>query len=160
MPLIPTLLETALKTQIEAKLKIEFKKPSVKESLRTQIDGGSLAGFKSDAENLSDAYDNIKDKTENILSYTPDLPGSDVLSQELIKRIVSNEHANAISDAICEWLSDTIAPIVAKELSAIIATEVTTYIKTVTVIVPPGQAVVGALGAGATTTPSPPAIIT
>jgi len=159
MPLVSTVLETALKTKIEAKLKTEFKKPAVKESLRTQIDGGTLAGSKSNAKNLSDAYDNIKDKTENVLSYTPDLPGSDVLSQELIKRIVSNEHANAISDATCEWLSDTIAPIIAKELSAIIATEVTTYIKTATIITPPGQAVATSAGAGATSAPSLPAII-
>ena len=79
-------------------------------------------------------------------------------------RITSNELANAVSDSVTEWMADTIAPIIAEELASIVAAEMTTYIKTATIIVPPGQvvAVAGSPSAqtGATTAPSPPAQIT
>jgi len=45
------------------------------------------------------------------------------------------------------------------QLAADLATAIDTYIKSATVITPPGQAVVGKLGPGVTVSPSPPAKI-
>ncbi len=162
MPLIETVLKQGLKSKIESTLKLEFKKESTKESLRVSIDGGDFGGRKTDAKTWAKALGNINDKTSKILDYTPDLPGSSSLSSKLVSAVTPNEFANAVSDSVCEWMSDTIAPILAEELSDIIASEVTKYIKTATIIVPPGQAVTAPppAGVGVTTAPSPPATIT
>lgn len=149
------LIETVLESQIKLHLEIEFKKPSTKEALTKQLDGGGLNGLLTSAKNMADALGNIKDKTEPIMNNTPDIMGASSASEQLITRITSNEFANAISDAVCEWLASTIAPIMAKTIAA----DVTTYIKTATIIVPPGQVVATPAGPGATSAPSLPAII-
>jgi hypothetical protein len=163
MPLVESALKQGLKSKIETKLKTEFKKESTKEALRVSIDGGDYGGRKTDAKTWAKALGNIKDKTSQILDYTPDLPGSSELSSKLVNAVAPNEFANAVSDSICEWMSDTVAPILAEELSDIIANEVTKYIKSATIIVKPGIAVATAgspaAQTGATTAPSAPATI-
>lgn len=153
------LVESVLENQIKSQLVIEFKKPATKQALTKQLDGGGLNGLFTSAKNMADALGNIKDKTEPIMNNTPDIMGASYVSEELVTRITSNEFANAISDAVCEWLASTIAPIIAKT----IASDVTTYIKTATIIIPPGQVVATAgspaAQTGATTAPSPPAQI-
>lgn len=149
------LIETVLENQIKSHLEIEFKKPATKQALIKQLDGGGLNGLLTSAKNMADALGNIKDKTEPIMNNTPDIIGASSASEELITRITSNEFANAISDSVCEWLASTIAPIMAKT----IANDVTAYIKTATIIIPPGQVVATPAGPGATSTPSPPAQI-
>jgi hypothetical protein len=149
------LIETVLENQIKSHLEIEFKKPATKQALTKQLDGGSLNGLLTSAKNMAGALGNIKDKTTPIMNNTPDIIGASSASEELITRITSNEFANAISDSVCEWLASTIAPIMAKT----IANDVTTYIKTATIIIPPGQVVATPAGPGATSTPSPPAQI-
>lgn len=149
------LIETVLENQIKSHLEIEFKKPETKQALIKQLDGGGLNGLLTSAKNMADALGNIKDKTEPIMNNTPDIIGASSASEELITRITSNEFANAISDSVCEWLASTIAPIMAKT----IANDVTAYIKTATIIIPPGQVVATPAGPGATSTPSPPAQI-
>jgi hypothetical protein len=155
MPLIPTVLETAIKT----KLQIEFIKPAVKQSLRTKLDGGGLAGGISSAKNIDKALSNIKTLSMAINFGASGGPAAAV-GNKLVKKFTANEWSNAISDSVCEWMSDEIAPIIAR----IIASEVTNYIKTATIIVPPGQVVATAgspaAQVGSTTAPSPPAIIT
>ena len=154
MPLISTVLRTA----IEAQLRIEFSSLATKTSLRTKLDGGGLNGALTDAKNVYKAMGNIKDKTQAILNNTPDIAGAPAASEDLVKRVTANEWANALTDAVSEWMSDTIAPIIAD----IIASEVDSYIKSATIIVPPGQVVSAPppAGVGATTAPSPPANIT
>lgn len=154
MPLILPTLENGIKSLLEA----DFKKPAVKESLRKQIDGGRDDGNKTSAKTLKVAYDNIKTRSKSIGSNTADT-GKATDSEEEIKKIAANEHANAIADAVCEWLSKEIAPIIAKN----IASEVDKYIKSATIIIPPGQVLYAADsaggGPGSTTAPSPPALI-
>lgn len=156
MPLIPTVLETAIKTQLQ----IEFIKPAVKQSLRKKLDGGGAGGGISSAKSIDSALGNIKILSSTISFGPSDVPGSSDAGNALIKKFTSNEWSNAISDSVCEWMSSEIAPIIAK----IISSEVTNYIKTATVIVPPGQVVAGLAGTSpvvaSTTTPSGPAIIT
>lgn len=154
MPLIPTVLETAIKAQ----LRVEFKTPAVKQSLRNKL--GGEANEISSAKSIDKALTNIKNLS-SVISFGPsDIPGSAEIGNALIKKLTSNEWSNAISDSVCEWMSDEIAPIIAK----IIADEVTAYIKTATIIIPPGQLVSGAAGTfqviAATTAPSAQAIIT
>ena len=151
MPLVQSTLESQIKTHLE----IEFKKPATKQALTKQLDGGGLNGLLTSAKNMAAALGNIKDKTEPIINNTPDIMGAPAASEQLVKRITSNEFANAISDAVCEWMASTIAPIMAKT----IASDVTTYIKTATIIIPPGQVVGTPAGPGATSAPSPPAQI-
>lgn len=156
MPLIPTVLETAIKAQLQ----VEFIKPAVKQSLRNKLDGGGAAGGISSAKSIDKALSNIK-TLSSVISFGPsDVPGSAAAGNALIKKFTANEWSNAISDSVCEWMSAEIAPIIAK----IIAAEVTTYIKTATIIVPPGQVVTGVAGTfpvvAATTAPSAPALIT
>ncbi len=158
MPLIESTLKTALKSKIETRLRIEFKKPSVKNSLVLKLDGGTLSGKISNAKNIDQALRNIDLGAKSLslvdggANFTP-----------VIKRLTSNEWANGISDSVCEWMSDTIAPILAEELSTIIANEVTKYIKTATIITTPGQIVTGTAGTfplvAATSSPSSPATI-
>lgn len=156
MPLVSTVLETAIKAQLQ----VEFIKPAVKQSLRQKLDGGGLAGGISSAKSIDTALSNIK-LLSSVISFGPaDVPGSAAAGNILIKKFTANEWSNAISDSVCEWMSAEIAPIIAK----IIADEVTTYIKTATIIIPPGQTVTGAAGTfpvvALTVSPSAPAIIT
>lgn len=158
MPLVESVLKSALKTRIQSRLIIEFKKPEVKNSLIKRLDGGALSGKISGAKNINKALSNIDlgAKSLSLIDGGANFPPA-------IKRLTSNEWSNAISDSICEWMSDTIAPILAEELSTIIANEVTKYIKTATVITPPGQIVTGTAGTfpvvAATTSPSSPSQI-
>lgn len=153
------LIQTSLESQIKTHLQFEFKKPATKQALTKQLDGGGLNGLLTSAKNMNAALGNIKDKTQPIANNTPDIMGASSISENLITRISANEFANAISDAVCEWMASTIAPIMAKT----IASDVTTYIKTATIIIPPGQVVATAgspaAQTGATTAPSPPAQI-
>jgi|NOAtaT_7_FD_contig_111_545936_length_3179_multi_2_in_0_out_0_2 hypothetical protein len=166
MPLIKTVLEQGLKTpiqtELEAKLKTEFKKPEVKQSLRKLLDGDSAAGVISSAKNISKALSNIKLGID-AMAKTPADKLSPSAAESLVKKFTANEWANAISECVSEWMSETIAPILAKQISDIIsknvANQVDSYIKTATIITPPGQLVATSSGAGSTTTPSTPAII-
>ena len=74
------------------------------------------------------------------------------------------EFINSIRDNQGEDVSAAAIAKAASKFSSLAATAVDTYIKTATIIVPPGQVVSSASAAGpvigATTVPSPPAIIT
>lgn len=156
MPLVPTTLETAIKTKLE----IEFKRPEIKLALQTQLDGGPLSGKLSNAKNIDNALRNIGLVGLALSMGVSTNPASQLASKQIIKKTTANEWASGIADAVCEWMSKEISEVLAK----IIADEVTTYIKTATVIVPPGQTVTGIAGTypvvAATTTPSAPATIT
>lgn len=156
MPLIPTTIELAIKTKLE----LEFKNPAIKILLQKQLDGGPLSGVISNAKNINNALRNIGLIGKALAMGTSDAAPSQIASKQIIKKTTSNEWSSGIADAICEWMSAEIAPIIAKT----IASEVTTYIKTATIIVPPGQVVATAgspaAQVGSTTAPSPPAIIT
>jgi hypothetical protein len=155
MPLIPTTLELAIKTKLE----LEFKKPTIKLSLQKQLDGGPLSGAISNAKNIDNALRNIGLIGAALAMGTSDNPASQLASKQAIKRTTSNEWASGIADAVCEWMSKEISDILAK----VIADEVTKYIKTATIIVPPGQVVTGVAGTypvvASTTSPSSPALI-
>jgi hypothetical protein len=155
MPLIPTALETA----IETKLKLEFIKPEIKQSLRSQLDGGGFAGKISNAKNIDNALRNIGLVGMALSMGLAGDPASQLAAKQTIKKTTANEWSNAIADSVCEWMSKEISSVLAK----VIADEVTKYIKTATIIVPPGQIVSGAAGTfpvvASTTTPSSQAII-
>jgi len=159
MPLVETVLKSSLKTRIESRLRLEFKKPAVKNTLIRKLDGGALSGKISTAKNVSQTLENI-----DLVAKGIGLIDGGANFPPIIKRVTSNEWANGISDSVCEWMSDTIAPILAEELSTIIANEVTKYIKQATIITKPGQLITGIAGTipvtGSTTTPSVPATIT
>lgn len=74
------------------------------------------------------------------------------------------EFINSIRDNQGEDVSAAAISKAAAKFSSLAATAVDTYIKTATIIVPPGQVVSSASAAGpvvgATTAPSPPAVIT
>jgi hypothetical protein len=121
----------SLQTALENTLKTEFKKDSVKTSLRKYLDGGTLVGLKTSGTNINKALGNIANASMVVDFGTGDNLPSQIAAKELVKRITSNEWANAISDSISEWMSSDIAPILAK----VIADEVDKYIKTATVSV-------------------------
>lgn len=151
MPLVSIQLENALKS----KLRQELASKNTKLELCKKLDGGALAGAISGAENISDALENIQERTENISTNTPDIDGSETASSELIKKIAANEWASAISDAVYQWIDEDIVPILAN----VMANELTTYIKSATIIVQPGQVVATPAGPGSTSSPSAPATI-
>ena len=161
MPLVKTTLASALEAAFLTDLKAEFKKTSTKQKLRQQLDGDSAAGSMSSAKTISAALGNIKIGTQIIASTPADqlVPSS---AEAIIKKFTSNEWANAISDSICEWMSSTIAPIIAEKMAKTIADQVDIYIKSATIIIPPGSVVAAPppAGAGTVVAPSPPALIT
>lgn len=137
MPLIKTVLETSIKTRIKA-LEPKFIK---------NLDGGPLSIQIANAENIYDALGNIRNKCQA-------LSAVGAYSEQIVKQVSANEWANAIAKQVIDLLAD--------DISKIIAEEVDRYIKTATVIVPPGQVVAtsgGTSQVGATTAPSPPAVI-
>jgi len=138
MPLIKTVLETGIKTRIKA-LEPKFIK---------NLDGGPLSIQIANAETIYDALGNIATKCQA-------LGAAGAYSSQIVKQISANEWSNAIAKQVIDLLAD--------EVSKIVADEVDKYIKSATVIIPPGQALyagdsVGG-GPGATTAPSPPALI-
>jgi hypothetical protein len=165
MPLIKVTLEQALKAGIEAELTLEFKKPDIKKSLRTYLDGGSATGGLSTAKSIDKALSNIKTATSAIDFGKADNPASQAVSSALVKKVTANEWSNAISDSVAEWLSSDISKIIAKVIAKNVADQVDTYIKSATIIVPPGITIAGGGGGpapvtGATIAPSAPATIT
>ena len=142
MPLVKATLEAG----ILAELQTEFKSPAVKTALRSKLDGGSLGGSISSAKSLDKALGNIQTAATGIAFGSSDIPGSSAAAKLLIKKVTSNEMANAITDSITEWLSEEIAPIMAKT----IADQVDLFVKSGTVIVTTNGVTVGA--------PSPHAI--
>jgi oligoendopeptidase F len=138
MPLIKTVLETGIKTRIKA-LEPKFIK---------SLDGGPLSVQIANAETIYDALGNIRTKCQA-------LGAAGAYSEIIVKQITSNEWSNAIAKQVIDLLAD--------EVSKIVADEVDKYIKSATVIVPPGQALYAGDstggGPGATTAPSPPALI-
>jgi hypothetical protein len=150
MPLVKPTLEAGIKSTLETK----FKSAAVKESLRKLLDGDSAAGSQSSAKTISEALRNIKVGTQSVASATADTIDL-ATAESIVKRFTANEWANAIAESVAEWMSKEIAPIIAKTISD----QVDTYIKSATVITPPGQAVATTGGAGATSAPSPPATI-
>jgi len=153
------LIKSALQFGIENTLKTEFRKDSVKYSLRKYLDGGSSVGAKTSAKSIDTALGNINLLAKAVNAGKADNLPSQVAAGTLIKKITANEWANAISDSVSEWMSSEIAPIIAK----VIADEVDKYIKSATIITPAGQITAGTSPAGpttgATTTPSSPALI-
>jgi hypothetical protein len=138
MPLIKTVLETGIKSRIKL-LEPNFIK---------NLDGGPLAIQIANAETIYGALGNINTKCKA-------LSASGGWNEMIVKQITANEWANAIAKQVIDLLAD--------EVSKIVADEVDKYIKSATIIVPPGQALyagdsVGG-GPGATTAPSPPALI-
>jgi len=154
MPLVKPTLEMGIKSTLQT----EFKSTAVKQSLRSLLDGDSASGALSSAKTISTALRNIKLGTQAIAA-TPADQLSPSVAEAAVKKVTSNEWANAISECVAEWMSSDIAPIIAKT----IADQVDTYIKSATIIVPPGQVVATAgspaAQTGATTAPSPPATI-
>lgn len=136
------LVKSTLKTGIENALKAEFKKDSVKTSLRKYLDGGGLVGLKTNAKSIDKALGNISKATMAIGFGTGDNLPSQIVAKTLIKKVTANEWANAISDSIAEWMSSDIAPIIAQ----VISDEVDKYLKTadVKVTIPPGLVSQGA----------------
>jgi hypothetical protein len=151
MPLVPSQLETAIRTQ----LKQQLQNKQAKLALCKKLDGGPLAGAVTTSKNISKALGNISLLTKPIANNTPDVAGAEIASGQLIKKVTANEWANGISDAVYSWLDEDIIPVLAK----VIADEVTTYIKSATIIVQPGQVVTTPAGPGATSSPSSPATI-
>lgn len=139
MPLIKATLQTAIKTRIKA-LEPDFIK---------KLDGGPLSIQIANASTIYDALGKIKTKCEY-------LGKTGAYNESIVKQITANEWSNAIAKQVIALLAD--------EVSKIVADEVDKYIKSATIIVPPGQAVYAADsvggGPGATTAPSPPAQIT
>ncbi|NBO21808.1 hypothetical protein EBU94_00485 [bacterium] len=154
------LVKEVLKSGIETKLKTVFTSEETKADLRKKLDGGLLSGVNTGTENLYDAFEAIKDRTEQILEFEYDPTGLVAAnSEELIRKVSSNEQANAIAESICEWMADEIAPAIAEA----VADNVDTFIKSATIITPAGQAITGANAGGpvtgSTISPSSPAII-
>jgi hypothetical protein len=156
MPLIKPTLEAGIKLALQA----EFKSPAVKLSLIKLLDKSPLAGAAGGAKDIYKALDNVEKLTEQIMSQPADklAPPAAKLA---VKKFTSNEWSNAIAEGISEWMSKEIAPIIAKT----IADQVDTYIKSATIIVPPGITIAGGGGGpapvtGATIAPSAPATIT
>jgi hypothetical protein len=136
------LVKSTLKTGIETALKTEFKKDSIKTSLRKYLDGGVMLGAKTNAISITKAIENISDAAMVIDFGTGDNPPSQIAAKTLIKKVTANEWANAIADSVSEWMSSDIAPILAK----VISDEVDKYLKTadVKVTIPPGLVSQGA----------------
>lgn len=139
MPLVKSVLQTAIKTRIKA-LEPKFIK---------KLDGGPLSIQIANAETIYDALGNIQTKCKSLAE-------ADAYNEMIVKQISANEWSNAIAKQVIALLAD--------EISKIIADEVDTFIKSATIIVPPGQAVYAADsvggGPGTTTAPSSPATIT
>lgn len=137
MPLVKATLEAGIKSRIKL-LEPNFIK---------KLDGGPLQIQVANATSIYDALGKIKTKCQVF-------GAANGYNEMIIKQITSNEWANAIAKQVIDLLAD--------EVSKIVAEEVDKYIKTATVIVPPGQVVAtsgGTSQVGATTAPSPPAVI-
>lgn len=132
MPLIKNVLEQTLKSRI---LTLEPK-------LFTALNSKASGIYKAQA--LIDVKLSDEAPTE----------GFDVLSYK-------NKVWSKTSEEWSKVLAKEIIKLLAEDISSIIADEVTTYIKSATIIVPPGQAVTAPApaGVGVTTAPSPPANI-
>lgn len=151
MPLVKITLENGIKNAIQQQMSSK----QVKLALCKKLDGGPLAGKVSSAKNITKALGNIKLATNPILANTPDIPGASAISSQLCKKVSANEWANGISEAVYKWMDEDIVPILAK----VIADEVTTYIKSATIIIPPGTVTTCGAGPGTVTAPSSPAQI-
>lgn len=129
MPLVKTVLETGIKTRIKA-LEPNFIK---------KLDGGPLSIQIANATTIYDAIDKIKNKCQA-------LGQLGAYDERVIQQVTSNEWANAIAKQVIALLAD--------EVSKIVADEVDKFVKSATIIVPPGQAVYAAdaVGGGPGTT--------
>lgn len=163
MPLVKVVLEQGIKNSLEPQLKTKFKSTAVKESLRKFLDGDSFSGKLSSAKTISQALSNIKSGTATVAATAADVLVPAV-AEAIIKKFTSNEWANVISECVTEWMSKEIAPIIAENVAKSVSDQVDLYIKSATIIIPPGILVATAgspaAQAGASTAPSPPAIIT
>lgn len=132
MPLIQTTLEQSLKS------KIQLLETKLYQALNSKASGIYKAQALIDVK-LSDEA-----PTE----------GFDVISYK-------NKVWTKTSEEWSKVISKEIIKLLAEDISSIIASEITTYIKSATIIVPPGQAVTAPApaGIGVTTAPSPPANI-
>lgn len=139
MPLNKTALQSNIKTSII----------KLKPTLISKLDGGPLSSQLTGSNSLYVAMGNIKVKCAS-------LTGEGKFDENTIKKISSNEWANAIGSQVIDLL--------AEELSKIIAEEIDKYVKQITVIIPSGQAVYAADasggGYGITTVDSGPGKIT
>jgi hypothetical protein len=163
MPLVKPILQQGIKSSLEPVLKAKFKSPAVKDSLRKLLDGDSFAGKASSAKNISQALSNIKTGISVVASTAADVLVPSV-AENIIKKFTSNEWANVISECVTEWMSEEIAPIIAESVAKSVADQVDLYVKSATIIIPPGIVVATtgtpAAQVGASTAPSPPALIT
>ena len=155
MPLIKITLEAGIRATLQA----EFKSPATKLALIKLLDKSPLSGAASGAKDIYKALNNVEKLTEQIMSLPADklAPPAAKLA---VKKFTSNEWSNAIAEGISEWMASEIAPIIAKT----VADQVDLYIKSATIIIPPGQVITGAGGGpapvtGSTIAPSPQAII-
>jgi len=156
MPLVKDILKTSIETNLKNKLLLD---PKVKESLRKKLDGSLLNGIKTGNSTLHDAYES-KIKSEQILGFEYDPSGLVAQNaEEIIRKVTSNEMANALSEAIVDWMAEQIVPAIAVS----VANNVDTFVRSATIITPAGQLTAGVSPAGpttgATTTPSAPALI-
>ena len=153
MPLIKPALESKLRIQ----LKTFFLNPQTKLALKRRMDGGPLKGTPGQAKGINQAIRNTKIASAALSTVAS--PAATLAWENALKKIHSNEWANAISDSICEWMADEVAD----ELAKIFASEIDSYIKSATIIVQPGIAVATAgspvAQTGTTVAPSAPATI-
>ena len=126
------LVEATLEQAIKSKIK------AIETKLQKSLDDQSLGIYS--------ALKEIDSKMKNTLT------GFNI-------NTVKNEQWTLISSEWSKALAKQITETLANELSTIIATEVDKYIKTASIILPPGQVLAAGTYTGATTAPSPPAII-
>jgi hypothetical protein len=133
MPLIQSVLEQKLKSRINAL------EPKLKNALNSKTSGLYKAQSLIDIK----LTDTSPESGFSLIKYKNDVWAT-----------TSNEWSKVLAKEIIKLLAD--------DLSKIIASEVTSYIKSATIIVPPGQAVTAPApaGIGTTTSPSVPANIT
>ena len=137
MPLVKAVLESSIKSTLET----DFASAPFKESLRKLL---MPAGTKTTATDLDKTLTNISILTKVLAFGTSEVPGIGIAAS---KKIVANEWANGLSDAICEWMKKEIAP----SIAAAVAAEVDTFVKSGTVNVTVTGVTIGAPSAHAIT---------
>ena len=130
------LIKFTLKEKLE--LRIKLLEPKLYEALNSKVTGLYKAQALIDLK----------------LSDDPPTAGFNILT-------FKNKVWSRTSEEWAKVLAKEIIILLAEDISDIIADEITTYIKSATIIVPPGQAVTAPApsGLGVTTSPSPPANI-
>jgi len=130
MPLVKSTLQSALKTKIK----------NIEPKLKDVLDSKSKGLYKAQQQS-DNRIKNLGIQTGfNISQY-----------QQNVWTIISDEWSTVLAKEIIDILS--------KELSSIISDEVDKYIKSASIVVPAGQALIASVYAGTTVAPSPEANI-